>query len=975
MRTTEAVEQKARSFVRDVLPWLGALGGLAVYLVTLNPGVRLGSLSLVAQAAGWDWHSPLFQPVFFLVTLPFRLLPEPWLPVALNGLSAVCAALTLALLTRSVALLPHDRLPIQRRLERSEHSLLSLPSAWLPPLLAVVVCGLQLTFWENATLATGMMLDLLLFAYVLRCLLEYRLEHAQPWLSRAAFVFGLAMANDWALMGFLPLFLVALVWIKGFRFFRPDFLMRMAGFGLAGLSLLVLLPALASLSPDAPPGFWATLRHVLGSQAGLLRATVRRLYSGHREVGVLLGVVSLLPMLVIGIRWRRITTDNSPVGSLFTELFFSFANLLFLLTGLWVAFDPSFSPRQRGFDLPCLPVYYLSALSVGYFSGFFLLIFGGKDPLRQPRWQPGPAPTLTPSPLHAVPMLVLLVLMPAGLLIKNLPIIRSFNLPLLDQYGELALQALPRDGCVVLSDEPLPLLLLRVTLAKHGVARNYVLLDTQMLPFATYRAYLHRKHPQLWPAKPADLGSGEPLPGRQVTAMLDTLSRRLPLFYVQPSFGDYFEDFYAEPHGLVYQLKNYPAGCLDAPAPTDDLIAANEAFWNRALDKTTARFLALRTDSENETAGWRKKLLTRLKCKSELPPEVRTVAHAYSIAVDFWGVALQRAGKLAEAAHCFEHARTLAYNRAAEANLETNRELAAHRKLTVDASHSPEDRLGGYRDTLQLLGDNGPVDEPTLCSLLGWNFAKGQLYRQAAQEFERVAVLAPGFLPARFMLAELYGLQRLPDRVLEVVQQIRSCPDVQPLSPASRLSAGFLEASAHLANTNDARAGAVIQGLLNEDPADTNLLARVTKLYLMHERYSNALDFIDRRLQANPDDVGLLINKGYVWVQLGAYSNAIPPLDRALALQTTNNYARFNRALACLQAGDYSRAQADYEALLRAEPNSYRVYYGLAEIAWRQRQTNAAIRYYRGYLSNSVPTSDEARLVQARLKQLTASVR
>lgn len=974
MTTTEAGDQGGRSFVRDVLPWLVGLGAVVVYLATLNLGVRLSSLPLVAQAAGWDWRPSLFQPVFFLVTLPLRLLPESWLPAALNGLSAVCAALTLALLARSVALLPHDRLPIQRRLERSEHSLLSLPSAWMPPLLAVLVCGLQLTFWEHATLVTGMMLDLLMLAYVIRCLLEYRLEHEQTWLSRAAFVFGVGMANDWALMGFLPLFLVALIWIKGFRFFRPDFLTRMAMFGLAGLALLVLLPVLVSFSPDSPAGFWATLRLVLGSQVGILRATLRRFYSGHREVAMLLSVVALLPVTVMGIRWRRITTDNSPVGAWFTGLFFSFANLLFLLAGLWVAFDPSFSPRQRGFDLPCLPLYYLSALSVGYFSGYFLLIFGGKEPWRQPRRQPEAPPASAPGYLHAVPVLLLLVLAPVGLLIKNLPIIRSFNLPLLGQYADLALQALPRDGCIVLSDDPRPLQLLRTRLAQRGGARNYILLETQALPYAAYRAYLHRKHPQFWPTKPVDLGSEEALPANRITAMLGELSQRVPVYYLQQSFGYYFEDFYAEPHGLVYQLKPYPAGTLDAPAPTDALVAANEAFWNNTLEGAAAQSLALMADSDNAKAGWRQKFLARLKCKSELPPEVWVVAHAYSIAVDFWGVTLQRAGRLAEAARCFKHAGKLAYNRAAQVNLETNQELAAKRKMVVDLSKPPEDRLGSYRDILQLLGNDGPVDDPTLCCLLGGTFAQGQLYRQASQEFARAVALAPGCLPARFMLAELYRLQRLPDRVLTVVAQIRSCPDVQPLSPRSRVETDFLEASAHLAAGQDAEAGAVVERMLADNPGETNLLSQITRLYLTNQRYSNALAFIDRQLAADPDNVGLLINKGYVCVQIGIYSNAIPPLNRAVALQSTNSYALFNRALACLQAGDYPGAQADYETLLKLVPTSYRVYYGLAEIAWRQRQTNAAIRYYRGYLSNSVPGSDEAKLVQLRLKQLTASV-
>jgi len=39
----------------------------------------------------------------------------------------------------------------QREKELDDFSILSIRSAWLPLVLAVIVCGLQLTFWENAT--------------------------------------------------------------------------------------------------------------------------------------------------------------------------------------------------------------------------------------------------------------------------------------------------------------------------------------------------------------------------------------------------------------------------------------------------------------------------------------------------------------------------------------------------------------------------------------------------------------------------------------------------------------------------------------------------------------------------------------------------------------------------------------------------------------------------------------------------------
>ena len=48
------------------------------------------------------------------------------------------------------------------------------------------------------------MFDLLLFAFVIWSLLEYRLDEREGRLYLAAFVYGAGMAENWAMVGFLP---------------------------------------------------------------------------------------------------------------------------------------------------------------------------------------------------------------------------------------------------------------------------------------------------------------------------------------------------------------------------------------------------------------------------------------------------------------------------------------------------------------------------------------------------------------------------------------------------------------------------------------------------------------------------------------------------------------------------------------------------------------------------------------------------
>ena len=158
---------------------------LGVYWFTLNRWVTLLNLDQVAKASGWVW-----QPQFLVtVDCTWSLqLPFHWLarrrkyPLAIEPpFRRLRRAGRLVLLARSVALLPHDRTEAQRQREKSDFSFLTGWPAVFPPIIAVLFTGLQLAFWEaHATSFTGEMFDLLLFAFIIWLLLEYRLDE-NPW--------------------------------------------------------------------------------------------------------------------------------------------------------------------------------------------------------------------------------------------------------------------------------------------------------------------------------------------------------------------------------------------------------------------------------------------------------------------------------------------------------------------------------------------------------------------------------------------------------------------------------------------------------------------------------------------------------------------------------------------------------------------------------------------------------------------------
>jgi Flp pilus assembly protein TadD len=175
--------------------------------------------------------------------------------------------------------------------------------------------------------------------------------------------------------------------------------------------------------------------------------------------------------------------------------------------------------------------------------------------------------------------------------------------------------------------------------------------------------------------------------------------------------------------------------------------------------------------------------------------------------------------------------------------------------------------------------------------------------------------------------------------------------------------------------TNVTAAEHILKSANAQNPGDRNLLSVTAQIYLAYHRYSNALAAVEEQLRLAPDDLGALNNKGYLCLQLNAFADAIPPLSQVLAVQTNNYQAMFNRAIACLQSGNLDAAQADYQTLHKVFPTACRFHYGLGEIAYRKNDTNAAISYYQLYLSNSIPGSEEGKLISARLAALKAGSR
>lgn len=957
------------TFSATKLPWLLAVAGLVLFLATLNHWITLASLGLVAKITGWDWWTPTLQaPVLLILTYPIRWLPPGAQPLALNLFTALCAAATLGLLARSVALLPHDRTKEQRWLNRDSRGLLITRWAWAPVILAVLACGLEQTFWEHATAATGEMLNLLLFAALVWCLLEYRLSRNDRWLHAFAFLTAIAVTNNWAMLGFLPFFAVALVWIKGTALFNRALLLRLALLAALGLSLYIVLPWIASREPDAPAGFWQSLRMELGSQKNFL-------FQYPKGRALLLSLTAILPLFMMGIRWSASLGDSNALSNRITTVMFYIVHTVFLVACTAVAFNPVFSPRALGYGLPFLPFYYLGALSIGYFSGYLLLVFGEEKPNAWER--PKGIFKLGYAAVVGV-VLAASLGVPTALFLRNLPSVQAENGPALRQFAGHLAQSVPPEKTIILADDASWLVLMAA--ANPALASQNLLVDKRSLGVPAYHQMLQRRAPALWPDIFAGKLPTNSLPQSVQNQILTRLALTNALYHLHATHGSQlFESLQCRPNGLASRLIPYPSpaaaraanpagtptpgryklnskmqDAVLAPPLTAPEVAFNENFWKRA-------------DASLGGLG---------KPGPAAPRSHAIISASYSQGLNSWGVELQRAGALAEAEKHF--ARALAINpdnAVAAVNLVVNRKLRDGREKPVAADPATDQKLARQRTWALILNSHGPIDEPRYCTQIGEAFAKGGLLRQAAQQFLRAQALDPEGFDSRVGLADVFTQARLPDLALELIRETRTASAAALLVSTNQVTLTCAEAVALFNKTNSTAADQLLADALEKFPRDPRVPATLTKLNIFSRRFTNALVSVERELSLTPNNQRALLNKGAILVELKQYEKALVPLDTLLRSRPEHAPALLNRSIAHLNLNRLDLAQRDCESLRRLEPNLTSAPIGLAEIALRRQRTNDAIKHFETARQLSAPGSPEFRSLDKRIGELQKAPR
>ena len=322
--------------------------------------------------------------------------------------------------------------------------------------------------------------------------------------------------------------------------------------------------------------------------------------------------------------------------------------------------------------------------------------------------------------------------------------------------------------------------------------------------------------------------------------------------------------------------------------------------------------------------------------REESNTERHYLRNYYARALTHWGVVLQRAGSLTNAAPAFQLALRLNPNSdQARANLEFNAELGAlnaGKSLTVPDFNQLPPLRSGFKTWDDLLLMNGPFDSPVFTAQISQVFSQGGNYRQSLAELQRLHTLFPTNQVIKLWRGYVQGM--------------------------ARFGAGDAEGSER----------DLVQ-LRDEFPDKSLPHFALSQFYLARGDFDKALPEVEKQLTLNPTDRDALLNTAVIAMAKKDYAKVIGVMDRLLGTLPDYPPALMNRAIANLQLGNLDAAERDYNALLKPLPKMHTVQYGLAEVAARRNDIPAAIRHWERYLETAPKGTGEFQTVEKRLAE------
>jgi tetratricopeptide (TPR) repeat protein len=270
------------------------------------------------------------------------------------------------------------------------------------------------------------------------------------------------------------------------------------------------------------------------------------------------------------------------------------------------------------------------------------------------------------------------------------------------------------------------------------------------------------------------------------------------------------------------------------------------------------------------------------------------------------------------------------------------------------------------------LGESGAPDEPSACYVLARDFEQGGNFRQAGQFMERTLFFDPDNRSAQVVSILLHLNAQLSEIALQRAVAFRARHGASGLTEDEEIDLLNAEAWAHVARAELPAAERLLADAQRKFPKLSGPWDTLADIYVQLGRVTNALETLDRQLQAQPDSQQALVKYGGILTRLGRYTEALPRLDRALQLNPANESALLNRAMVYFRLDRLDAAQSDYESVLKAAKSNNRIaaQYWLGEIHFRKKNRKDSLKYYEDFIKAAPPGTPEIPAVKERIKLL-----
>lgn len=971
---------KSPGGLKSFLPIILGASAFVIYLITLAPWLTLRNVDQAATAGGWNWEvaeNYFVPPLTFLITLPLKIIgggsPSP---ILLNGLSAVCGALSVFALASAIKWFPQDRTREQRIREKSSKGLLTGPLFWVPIVSGALLFCLNLTIWENSTAFTGEMINLVVFAFIIRAIFKTRIDQSNTRMILASFLVGIGLANDGGFIGFIPFIFAGFVWVKKKDFLDFSFLVPSVGAFLLGLSLYLLVPLIHPYNGIDGVGYFERLFSYLGNQKSYI------LLRGIRLPAIIFGMTSVVPVLFATIRWPGQFGDMSAIGAFFSQVMFRIFHLVFLFACLYIFFDQAHSPRQSelGSTLLYLRFQFLTALAFGYYLGYFIILLS-KAPESRRRKKTVLPPEF--SKILAYGLSAIALISPGILVAKNSGFILGQKATPWKQYVEMVSQGINPEG-----EGPhfigannsggrassRTLKLLRNSLSGSEL-NSMILFDASgnYLFNPTYHKYLKQKYGDSYPELP-EIGDGqEEYSAQDVVSIFQSLTSKGKAYYLNPSFGMFFELMYAQPSGLAYSLTPYPVKDVDFVGVSDATASKLEEMATKLEDEIIKPLIKLNKLDPPRFVKQGKKA----------PTDQAQLSFLVSHYCNDVGYKLLRSDRMELARRYLNMCKSVnPDNVSAEMNLfaidiiaKTSGNLVASDwEYPEEMKEFIDEKLKKLPDVQSLLSSYGFFENPSLTFGLSQVFFNNGYPRQGYQLLMRTLELDPSNY-LYYADGSMFILnQNRPDIVRRILAQLKKNINFEDVPFEDQNLALKIEAQILFREGKLDEAVKLLEDDVAKEPARESTLRFLAGIYEKAGEVDKVIEVSDRQLSRFPEDHLAILKLGLAYALKEDYQKALDTNSKALTIKEDFWQAYKNNAFIYSKLNRWEDVVTSLEKVMSIRP----IYYeGHLEISHAYRKLNKiedAVKHLKEYLVTIPSGSARALAVEKQIDELESTL-